>query len=315
MGTFATVRVPGHAPEDLGLCADTTCDTFARLEQTLSIYAPESDIARLNRAAGNAPVPVPAAAREVLSLAVQYAERSQGAFDPTVTPLLRLWGFSGGTTPEQPPDPAAIHRTLQLVGYRHLVLTNGTAGLTRAGMAVDLGGIAKGYAVDVAFRAVKAQIGAGFLIDLGGNIRCRGQAQPGRPWTIGVRNPFDREQLLGTIRLPDDFAVATSGNYERFVTIGGRRYAHILDPRTGLPVEGMAGVSVLAPTAAEADALSTALFVLGPDRSRSILAGRPACEALFVPDQTPVELWITPGLRDHFTAAPEHAGSVCVLSP
>jgi thiamine biosynthesis lipoprotein len=148
------------------------------------------------------------------------------------------------------------------------------------------------------------------MVDLGGNLRCRGEPRPGEPWKIGVRDPFDRERLIGVLRLTDGWAVATSGNYERFVTIAGKRYAHILDPRSGYPVEGMAGVTVLAPTATDADALSTTLFVLGPVKGRDVLARKPGCHALYVPDRQPMEIRVSAGFRKFFTPEPSFADHV-----
>ena len=135
------------------------------------------------------------------------------------------------------------------------------------------------------------------MVDLGGNIRCAGCARPGTPWKIGVRNPFRRDEIIGALALPDGMAVATSGNYERFVTIAGQRYAHILDPRTGYPVKGMAAVTVVSTNAVEADALSTALFVMGLRRGAEWLVHRSGPEALFVPDIQPPQAWITRGMK------------------
>jgi thiamine biosynthesis lipoprotein len=132
---------------------------------------------------------------------------------------------------------------------------------------------------------------------------------------VGVRNPLATSELIGTLTLTNGHAVATSGNYERFVTIGGRRYAHVLDPRTGKPVEGMAGVTVVARSAAEADAMSTALFVTGTNGAATILAGLPGCEALWVPDRRPLELVVTPGFRALFTPRRDIASRLSTLPP
>jgi thiamine biosynthesis lipoprotein len=164
-------------------------------------------------------------------------------------------------------------------------------------MQLDLGAIAKGYAVDQAWNRLKAAGLTNVLIDLGGNLRSIGEAAPGRGgWRVGVRNPFD-DSLVARFLLRDGEAVATSGNYERFVEIEGVRYAHIMDPRTGAPVTGMAGTTVAAPSAMLADALSTTLFILGPQRGAELLRKHPGCEALWIPD-TPTHLavYATPGM-------------------
>ena len=125
-----------------------------------------------------------------------------------------------------------------------------------------------------------------------------------------MRHPFQPDRSLGVLHLAHGQAVATSGHYERFVTLDGRRYAHIVDPRTGFPVEGMAGITVLASTAVEADALSTTLFVLGMQEGLTVLQKKPGCAALFVPDQQPLQIRITPGLADWFTPDPNVAAQV-----
>jgi thiamine biosynthesis lipoprotein len=307
MGTFAAVSVPAADAGRLDAAVDAVQPIFKTFEQRLSLYNPTSELSRVNAAAGGAAVPVNPATRQVIALARRYAEATGGAFDPTVGPVVRAWGFSGGKTPTAVPDSALISNLLAVTGWQHIRVTDDGISLALPGMKLDLGGIAKGFAVDVAYEAVRD---AGFqdaLVDLGGNMRTLGHGRKGVPWTIGVRNPFDREDLVGVLRIPSGMAVATSGNYERFVTIAGKRYAHIFDPRTGRPVTGMAGVTVVSPTAVEADALSTSLFVLGPEASKPVLSCLSGNEAVFIPDEQPPRLIVTPGFRRHFTPAPEWA--------
>jgi thiamine biosynthesis lipoprotein len=133
-------------------------------------------------------------------------------------------------------------------------------------------------------------------------MRCFGRPDASRSWQIGVQNPFRLHEVIGRLDLGNGMAVATSGNYERFVMIGGRRCAHIIDPRTGLPVEGMAGVTVLAATAAEADALSTSLFVLGMEEGARVAAFVTNGAAVFVPDRQPMEVWTTRSMTNVFSA-------------
>jgi thiamine biosynthesis lipoprotein len=267
----------------------------------------------LNQRAGKAAVSVSGHTRDVLSLALKYAELSGGRFDPTVAPLVEFWGFRQGTVPERLPSEASIREVLRSVGYRHLRLTETNASLLRRNMRVDLGGIGKGYAVDVAYERITAMGAQRVMLDLGGNIRCCGGPREGRGWKIGVRDPFDCGRILGVLRLTDGLAVATSGNYEQSRTIEGKRYTHIIDPRTGYPVAGMAGVTVVSASAAEADALSTALFVTGLDDAPDVLARLPHCRAIFVPDRRPIELWVTEGARTLFEPAPPLADRVRVI--
>jgi len=308
MGTFAAASVPAAEADRLDAAAEKTQPVFSDVEQRLSLYNPTSELSRINAAAGDAGIPAAPNTRLLIALARRYAEMTGGAFDPTVGPVVRAWGFSGGGTPDSEPDPTLISNLLSATGWRHIAVGADTVSLALPGMKLDLGGIAKGFAVDVAFEAVRTAGVPNALIELGGNMRAIGTGREDVPWTIGVRNPFNRDELAGMLRLPPGMAVATSGNYERFVTLNGKRYAHIIDPRTGRPVSGMAGVTVISPTAVESDALSTSLFVLGPEASKPVLEQLPGNEAVFIPDEQPPRLIVTPGFRRHFTPAPDWAG-------
>jgi thiamine biosynthesis lipoprotein len=311
MGTRAQVTVAGEYRERLpGLAAEVRA-IFDALESRLTTYRRDSEISRLAAAAGGPPLEVSGDTFRVLELSKHYGELTGGAFDITVSPLVRLWGF-GGPPPPGPPHPGLIEEELKRVGFRRMELREGKVSLA-AGTSVDLGGIGKGYAVDAAYEALRRSGVLAAMVDLGGNIRVRGQAEAGFNWTIGVRNPFDKQKVVGKISLADGMAVATSGNYERFVEMSGRRFSHILDPRTGYPVEGMAGVTVVAPDATMADALSTGCFVLGMGPSLEVLRKTAGAEALFVPDRYPVELWLTPGMAKLFVPPPELASSVRLL--
>ena len=245
---------------------------FDEVEASMSLFRPNSAVSRLN-AEGRVSLPVGCQPTEcdvlkVIAFALETARATDGAFDPTVNPLMRLWGFRKGKTLYEPPSGAALSNALSKVGFRHVsIVTNedatATVTLDQPGVELDLGGIAKGYAVDLAYARLEAAGAANFLLDLGGNIRVRGSPRAdGSPWRIGVRDPGDPTKTVGDpVPLKSGQAVATSGSYERFVEIGGRRYSHIVDPRTGRPVERGGSVSVVAPTAMEADARSTALFV------------------------------------------------------
>ncbi|MEI6971169.1 MAG: FAD:protein FMN transferase [bacterium] len=304
MGTYATVSVPAGEARELDRVATAAGGHFREMESSLSIFKPGSEISRLNDAAGIAAVTVSAPVEDVLRLSVHYSEITGGAFDPTVAPLVRFWGFNKGQLPAAVPDEAEVRAILAKVGYRNLVVSNGTAALATVGMGFDPGGIAKGYAVDVCFRAIGEETVRNLMINLGGNIRCRGEAEPGRPWCVGVRDPFSRDSVMGTIRLDDGMAVATSGNYEKQVVIGGKRYAHIIDPLTGWPVEGVASVTVIATNAVEADAMSTAVFVLGARAALPIISRMPGCHFMLVPDVRPAGIYLSPGAGEHFTLAP-----------
>ena len=170
--------------------------------------------------------------------------------------------------------------------------------------------------MDRAWELLKAARHTNTLIDLGGNLRAMGEAAPGRGgWRTGIRNPFDNS-LVALFLMRDGEAVATSGNYERFTEIDGVRYAHIMDPRTGLPVTGMAGTTVVAPDAMTADALSTTLFILGPQKGAELLRLHPGCEALWIPDlPDALTLYATPGMVKRLTPIGKTSYALRVLNP
>ncbi|MFB3902581.1 MAG: FAD:protein FMN transferase [Acidobacteriota bacterium] len=303
MGTRATLTLAGS---EAGKLADATAETrrlMQALDAELSIYRKDSAISRLNAAAGTRPLEAPYDTRRLLELSKTYGELTSGAFDVTVGPVMDLWQQVKGARPSLPSDEA-ISQALALVDFRRIQVMGRSALLTGRGMRVDLGGIGKGYAVDLAWQKCRDLGASNFMFDLGGNIRVSGQAEPGLPWSIALRDPFNRSANLAKIEMPDQWSVATSGQYERFVEIEGRRYGHIIDPRTGYPAMGLAGVTILAPNATMADALSTGLFVLGPKKSILILK-KTRAEAVFIPDREPKQLLVTPGLPARLTVLSE----------
>ena len=283
MGTVAEFEAVGDAAV-AGRMRNVVADAIAEVEDELSAFKPESVVNRLTH--GDVDVPEGSHAAVVLRFALQIAESSGGAFDPTVGPLMRAWGFRGGV-PAVPSD-AVLSNALAGVGWRHVSVTPSTIGRLRisaGGAEIDLGAIAKGYAVDLAYERLVEAHHTDFLINLGGNIRVCGSPEPERKeWNIAVRDPSGRHPPSPLPRpLRSGEAVATSGSYERFVEINGRRYSHIIDPRTGIPVDnGLGSVSVIAPTAMEADACSTTLFVLGRKAGATFLAARLGCTAVFI---------------------------------
>jgi FAD:protein FMN transferase len=315
MNTYAAVSVPDWDKERLAGYAGAARDVFEDLQKKLNFYDPQSELSRLNEAAGTTNrIALSPQTLDLLNVALGYAELTRGSFDPTVGPLMRLWGFGKEQNPAKAPEPDAIRATLKAVGYRHVVVSNDTVFLDTPGARVDLGGIAKGYAVDAAYRKILALGATNTMVNLGGSsIRCLGLARTGKEWTVGVRNPFDHGTLLGTLRLTGGMALSSSGNYERFVTIGDRRYSHIMDPRTGYPVEGVAAVTVICPTAVEAEAMSKAVFVMGIEEAAAVLAQRQDCHALLIPDSQPVRILMTPGLAASFTSEAGLAEAVTVI--
>lgn len=231
-----------------------------RTEAKMSVHLERSELSRLNAAGASSSVPLSPETLGVLTAARRFWGETDGAFDVTCRPLVELWREAGRTG--RLPDPAALLRARGGSRWDLLELHEGGVVKRAASVRVDLGGIAKGCGVDRAIEELQGARVRGAMVEVGGDLRVVGTRPDGSPWEVDVRHPF-REGAMATLRL-SDAAVATSGNYARFVTVEGRRYSHIVDPRTGWPAESAPSVTVVAPDALTADAWATALSVLGP---------------------------------------------------
>ncbi len=305
MGTAAALTVPEAEAQTLADTRKTVQAAFDHVENELSLFKPDSIVSRINAAAGTDETFMPPVS---LSACMDHAWKlwnESGVFSPLLKPLMKeAWGFYADHPPEEAPSKALLDQFADRIDPNAVFdATEEGFRLKVKGAALDLGGIAKGYAVDAAYKALIANGVENALIDLGGNLRAIGIPRPGaKGWVTGIRNPFDRSRILGRFPLRSGEGVATSGNYERFVTIAGKRYAHILDPRTGMPVTGMAGTTVIAPEAVVADGLSTTLFILGPEEGHAFLKKYyPQAEAIWIPDADRRELLATPGFAARIT--------------
>jgi thiamine biosynthesis lipoprotein len=248
-----------------------------------------SGVIAINRQAGIEPVKVRADLLEVLEQALYYAELSDGAFDPTVGPLVQLWGI--GTDTQCIPTDREIAAALELVNWRDVAIDRaaGTVFLRRQGMALDLGAIAKGYAGDEALRIAREAKVKRAVFDLGGNIVTLGwriqskKEKEAQPWRIGIQNPLsDRGVYMGVLTVHDT-SVVTSGVYERYFESDGRRYHHILSTANGYPVDnGLLSVTIVTDSSTVADALSTTVFALGFQRGKALVDSIPNVEAIFI---------------------------------
>ena len=262
MDTVVSIQVYRGDAERIDRAVEAAFEEMARLDDLLSAWKPNSDIDRINRAAGADAVPVDPQTWEAIQEIQSLSELTRGAFDISIGAVTRLWDFSSPET--APPDSAAISRALPLVNPGQILMDgpNRTIGLRHRGARLDLGGAAKGYIVDRAIEILREHGVEAAVIDAGGDIGLLGKKIDGEPWKIGIRNPEDPGTTIEIIEV-DSGAVATSGNYERFFIHDQIRYHHILNPKTGRPVPQVVSVTILAPTALEADILSTAIFVLG----------------------------------------------------
>ncbi|MBU1912836.1 MAG: FAD:protein FMN transferase [Candidatus Omnitrophica bacterium] len=262
MDTFCEISCYGG---DKDKTVSAICAAFKemeRIEGVFSKFNENSEVSKINALAGLEKV---AAGEEVFKLterAVYYSSISNGAFDITVAPLMEVWGFV--RSHKSMPDKEAIENALEGVGYKNIELDPKELSVKffNKKTKIDFGGIAKGYAVDRARDILAAHGIKNGLINLGGNMFALGYAPGNKKWKIGVEDPINKGKLLHRFELTD-MAISTSGNYERFFEIGGKRYSHIINPVTGFPCQGIVSVTVAADSAEQADALSTAIFVMG----------------------------------------------------
>jgi len=267
MGTVVEITLIANDEEAAKKGALQAFQEVKRIEYLMSPWIESSDVSRINRSAGNDGVRVSPEIVEVIKRAYEVSKLSEGGFDITVGPLVQLWrkAREGGA----PPRMEEVKETLNLVNFRNLKTHYGEkVSLRKKGMTFDLGGIAKGYAVDRAFELLKGLGYRNLVVNAGGDLRVGG-SKPDGPWSIGIQHPRESEKITARISI-SDMAVATSGDYEKFFIHQGKRYHHILNPRNGFPAEGCQSVTVLHKEATTADALATAIFVLGPEKGYAL---------------------------------------------
>ena len=280
MGTWCDLTLFDTPPEEAPAVAEAAFEEIARLERVMSTWDPDSELSSVNRAAGAEAQTISRDLAGVMSAAIAACRASGGAFDPTIAPLLHLWRFDADQPKRPSPDAVAEARTH--VGCEKISLTIDPPGLRLPGGAsLDLGGIGKGYAVDRALDVLRARGIRRAKMDFGSSsLAFEGAVEGG--WHVVIADPRDHDKPLVAFRVANG-SVSSSGQRERSVVQGGRRYGHIFDPRKGEPVESpLLLVTVVAPDGTRADALSTALFVMGADKGIPFVTGIPDVSAIFI---------------------------------
>jgi thiamine biosynthesis lipoprotein len=254
-----------------------------RVDTLMSTYRAESELSRFNASGVGDWTDLSTDTATVIAEALRAGSLSGGGFDLSVGPLVDLWGFGSGDRNGVPSDEAIADATARTgPGALQFDRGRGVLGKTRSGLRVDLCGVAKGHAVDLVAAHLDAAGFDGYLIDVGGELKARGRKSDGSPWTVGIERPVAGRRRVQRVIALDDGSIATSGDYRNFFERDGRRYSHTIDPRSGYPVQhNLASVSVLSPVAMSADALSTAMMVLGPEEGLD-LAQRLDLPALFL---------------------------------
>ena len=278
MGTSLQITVLGPDAEVLEEAIAAALAELKRVEDKFTTWRP-SELTRLNDKAGAGPQQVSQEQARLIARALKIGELTKGAFDVTFKSFGRLWNFKA--KPPVVPSAEQIKEALQRVGYQKVKvdLKANTVSLPK-GTAIGLGGIAKGYGVDRAMRVLMKRGIKHALVNAGGDLKALGRRH-GQSWEIAIKHPREREWVLAVLPV-SNVCVVTSGDYERFYEHEGKRYHHILDPRTGYPSEGCMSATVVAPDAAFADALATAMCVLGPEEGLAIIESLPRVEAILV---------------------------------
>ncbi|GFP77755.1 FAD:protein FMN transferase [Clostridium fungisolvens] len=301
LGTIIHLRATGRGAEKAIAEAITRVND---IDDKMSAFKESSEIKRINAKAGSSYEIVSRDTYDVIEKAVRYSEVLEGAFDPTIRPLVELWNSNGKKN--KIPEKEKIAEKMQLINYKDIILDkiNYSVKLRKYDQKLDLGGIAKGYAADEVrniFKKCRVKSG---LIDLGGNIYALGNKENGSPWTVGIQDPFkSRGNYVMTINVADK-SVVTSGDYEKYFDIGGNKYHHILDVRTGFPAESeIVSSTIISDNSIDGDGLSTGIFILGVEKSLKILETVDGIDGIFITKDK--KIYATEGIKQLLTITNE----------
>lgn len=291
MDTLVQMRAHGENAE---AAVEASMERIREIENLMSKTIETSDIYQLN----NNPeteIEIDQESMKVLEKAVDFAEITDGDFDPTIGALVELWGI--GTENAAVPEEAEINDALANTGYEHLILKENSAEITKAGVRIDLGGIAKGYAAEEVKKVVQEYQIEHAFVNLGGNVLVIGNKVDGSPWKIGIQDPREGRGDVMAIVDAVDKTIVTSGNYERYFEEDGKLYHHILDPRTGYPADNnLLSVTIISENSFDADALSTAVYVMGLDNGMQFIEEMEDIDVMFITEE--LDVYLSSGLKD-----------------
>jgi thiamine biosynthesis lipoprotein len=255
-----------------------------RIENLISDWIPTTQISQVNQNAGIVPIKVNNEVFELVERALKISKLTDGAFDVSYASMDKIWKFDGSM--KEMPSPEAIKKSVERIGYEKIILDtkNKTIFLKDAGMKLGLGGIGQGYIADKVKEVLQAKGCTAGIVNVSGDINTWGSQIDGKPWTVGIVNPVNKNKVFATFPLIDS-AVETSGSYEKYVTFNNIRYSHIIDPRSGYPATGIVSVSVFAKQTEIADALATGVFVLGVEVGLNLINQLKGIECIIVDDK------------------------------
>ncbi len=284
MGSRFEITVVAEDQEKGDRYIDMAVKEISRIEKIISSWDTGSQTAQINNNAGIMPVKVEPELFHLIERALQISKITDGAFDISYAAMDRIWTFDGSM--QQMPDEETIRQSVKKVGYRNIILNKeeNSVFLKIPGMKIGFGAIGKGYAADKAKDVLMKEGVVAGMINASGDLNCWGRKPDGSPWLIGITNPMNKNKVFSWFPI-ENSAVVTSGNYEKYVILNGKRYAHIIDPRTGYPASGLTSVSIFAPKAELADALATSVFVMGIDAGIDMVNQLKGIECVLVDDQ------------------------------
>ncbi|MXN89669.1 FAD:protein FMN transferase [Flavobacterium sp. Sd200] len=284
MGSRFDITIVAETKESAEAYIDTTIAEITRIENLISDWKQDTQISEVNRNAGIKPVKVDKEVFDLAERALQLSKITDGAFDISFAAMDRIWKFDGSMTAM--PTEEAIKKSVEKVGYQNIILNKEeqTIFLQKEGMKIGFGALGEGYAADrVREMMIAKGINAG-IVNGSGDMNTWGSQPDGKPWTVGITNPIDKNKTFAIIPLKES-AVVTSGSYEKFVMFNGKRYAHIINPKTGYPASGLCSVTIFGTSAEMANGLSTSIMVLGKDEGLKLLKQFPDLRCIMVTDK------------------------------
>lgn len=284
LGSPFEIMVVGKDTVQANIYIDMAVGEVRRIENEISDWIPTTPISEVSRNAGIKPVKVPVEVFELVERAIKVSQITSGAFDISYASMDKIWKFDGSM--KEMPTPEAIKKSVEKIGYKNIILDKNehTIFLKTQGMKLGLGGIGQGYIADKIQALLLSKGCSSGLVNVSGDIFAWGRQPDGKPWTVGIVNPMNKNKIIATFPL-ENSAVETSGSYEKFVVFDGKRYSHIIDPRTGYPAMGVVSVSVFAKKTEIADALATGIFVLGVDVGLDLVNQLKGIECIIVDDK------------------------------